>query len=137
VPVVRDAAPAAAVGRLAAAAAVAAVALAGCSESGGDPPVSGSGTGIDTRVRLANCAHWNSASVSEKLATVARIEAVTGGPSGSPAGHGRTIPRERGYEVLEGWCENDFARSFRLYKLYARAVAFERLTDAYERQRGG
>jgi len=73
--------------------------------------------------------------VAEKLGTVAQIESVIGGPTGSPAGHGRTLPRERAYEVLDGWCDRDFAGAFKLYKLYSRAVAFERLGNAYERQR--
>ena len=138
-PLVRDAAASAALARARtiAAVALAAAFLAGCSESGGDPPVTGAGTGIDVPLRLADCSDWSDASVAEKLGTIARIETVVGGPTGSPAGHGSTIPRERAYEVLEGWCGQDFARAFKLYKLYARATAFQGLADAYERQQGG
>jgi len=137
-PLVRDAAASAALGRPRAILAVvfATVVLTGCSESGGDAPVTGAGTGIDVPLRLADCRDWSEASVSEKLGTVARIETVVGGPTGSPAGHGNTIPRERAYEVLEGWCGQEFARAFKLYKLYARATAFQGLVDAYERQNG-
>jgi hypothetical protein len=27
-------------------------------------------------------------------------------------------------DLFEGWCENEYARGFKLYKLYARAAAF-------------
>lgn len=136
-PLVHDAAPAAAVGRFATAAIaalVATAALAGCSESGGDPPVSGAGTGIDVPLRLADCSDWNSASVAEKLGTVDRIEAFAGGPTGSPNAYGKTLPREKGYDLLEGWCGNEFARSFKLYKLYTRAAAFQELAEKLEQQ---
>jgi hypothetical protein len=140
VSLVRDAAAPGAVGRRASLAVVLALATAtvtGCSESGGDAPVSGAGSGIDVPLRLADCADWNEASVAEKLGTVVRIETFAGGPTGSPAGHGSTIPREQAYDVLEGWCDNDFARSFKLYKLYTRASAFQGLAEAIEKQEAG
>jgi hypothetical protein len=139
-PLVRHAAAAGAVARVASLAVAAAFlvsALAGCSESGGDPPVTGAGTGIDVPLRLADCTDWSAASVAEKLGTVERIETFAGGPTGSPAGRGSTIPRDQAYEVLEGWCENEFADSFKLYKLYTRASAFQGLADALEEQQGG
>jgi hypothetical protein len=140
VSLVRETAEAQRVGRAAAllvALVLAAGVAAGCSDSGGDPPVTGAGTGIDVPLRLADCTDWNAASVAEKLGTVARIETFAGGPTGSPAGYGSTIPRERAYDLLEGWCDNEFARSFKLYKLYARSAAFQHLAEAYERQSGG
>lgn len=96
--------------------------------------MTGAGTGIDVPLRLADCSDWNSASVSEKLATVNRIETVDGGPTGSPAGYGNTIPDAQAFHVIQGWCGARFADSFKLYKLYARAAAFEGIAQVYERQ---
>lgn len=137
-PLVRDAAEAEPLSRAAFLVVIALVAviLAGCSESGGDAPVSGAGPGIDVPLRLADCADWNRAGVAEKLATVNRIEAFAGGPSGSPAGHGATIADEQAFRLLDNYCSEDFARSFKLYKLYTRAAAFEPLLEALERRRG-
>ena len=111
------------------------VALAGCSESGGNPPVSGAGPELDVPLRLADCADWNRASVSEKLATVNQVEAFAGGPSGSPAGHGTTLPNDRAFRLFENYCSADFASAFKLYKLYTRAAAFEPLLEALDRRR--
>lgn len=98
--------------------------LAGCSKSGGDAPVSGAGPGLDVPLRLADCADWNGATVGQKLATVDRVQAFAGGPSGSPAGHGVTLPDDRAFNLFESYCSADFARAFKLYKLYTRAAAF-------------
>jgi hypothetical protein len=138
VSLVRDAAKAWILSRSAALAAVAILtaALTGCSESGGDPPVSGAGPGIDVPLRLADCEDWNRASVAEKLATVDRVEAFAGGPSGSPAGHGTTITDDQAFHLFENYCSADFARAFKLYKLYTRASAFEPLLEALQRRRG-
>jgi hypothetical protein len=139
VPLVLDAAAAGILSKQTSLAALAVVvaALAGCSESGGDPPVTGAGPGIDVPLRLADCEDWNRASVEEKLGTVDRVEAIAGGPTGSPAGHGTTLPDDRAFRLFESYCSADFARAFKLYKLYARAAAFEPLAEALERQRGG
>lgn len=136
---VRDAAEAWFLNRAASLAAVGilALGLAGCSESGGSPPVSGAGPGIDVPLRLADCADWNRASVSEKLATVNQVEGFAGGPSGSPAGHGTTLSDDRAFRLFESYCSADFARAFKLYKLYTRASAFEPLLEALEKRRGG
>ncbi|MGH2980557.1 MAG: hypothetical protein ACRDKV_00750 [Solirubrobacterales bacterium] len=56
-----------------------------------------------------------------------QLRDFAGGPTGSPAGHGAVLEDERAYDVLENWCENDFARGFKLYKLYTRAAAFQSL----------
>jgi hypothetical protein len=71
----------------------------------------------------ADCKDWNRASAEERLATVEAIREFQGGPT--TGAEGSTLPDEQAYDVFEGWCENDFARSFKLYKLYARAAAFQ------------
>jgi hypothetical protein len=47
-----------------------------------------------------------------------------GGPVGSPAGHGATLPDARAYELFQHYCAYGFASQFKLYKLYTRAAAF-------------
>lgn len=88
---------------------------------------SGSGPRIGVALRLADCDDWNQADVAERLGTVEQLRDFAGGPTGSPAGHGNTLSDKRGYEVMQGWCRNHFARGFRLYKLYTRAAAFSSL----------
>ena len=34
---------------------------------------------------------------------------------------------EKAYDLFDSYCENEFARGFKLYKLYARAAAFSGL----------
>jgi len=46
----------------------------------------------------------------------------------SPArtGRGATLPDEKAYELFENTCKQDYARAFKLYKLYTRAASFTR-----------
>jgi hypothetical protein len=99
----------------------------GCGGSDASNTASGAGPQINVPLRLADCDDWNQADVSERLGTVKALSDFAGGPSGSPAGHGTTLSDKRGYEVLENWCSQDFARGFKLYKLYTRAAAFSSL----------
>jgi hypothetical protein len=46
-----------------------------------------------------------------------------GGPTGSPSGRGATLDDDKAYRLFQGNCEQDFARRFKLYKLYTRAAA--------------
>jgi len=86
---------------------------------------------IGVPLRVANCRDWNNADTAEKLGTVHALRDFAGGPSGSPAGHGRTIPDEQAYHLLEGYCSAEFARAFKLYHLYNRAAAFESIKEKY------
>lgn len=79
--------------------------------------------GTALSAREADCKAWNAASVEERLATVEAIREFEGGPT--TGGSGATIPDEQAYDLFEGWCSNDFASAFKLYKLYARAAAFQ------------
>lgn len=105
------------------AAALAATALAGC--GGGDPGSRSDGE-FDVSVRLAACSDWNAADVGERYDAVEKAARFAGGPTGSPAGRGRTLDRETAYRLFERACAPEFARSFKLYKLYTRAAAFSR-----------
>jgi hypothetical protein len=99
----------------------------GCGGGDGSGTASGSGPRIGVALRLADCDDWNQADVSERLGTVRQLREFAGGPTGSPSGHGNVLSDERGYEVLENWCQARFARAFKLYKLYTRAAAFSSL----------
>lgn len=75
-------------------------------------------------VRLANCRDWNVGTIRERQGTIEGIKEFAGGPVPGRAEHGRTIPDDRAYELFESYCKHEFARGFKLYKLYGRAAAF-------------
>ena len=102
----------------------AAVVLGGCLGSGGGEAPSEGPAARLAPVRLANCKDWKKAGPSERDALVDAVREFAGGPTGSPAGRGLTIPDERAYKLFESYCKRDFARGFKLYKLYGRAAAF-------------
>jgi hypothetical protein len=101
--------------------------LTACSTSAGESPVDAPGIGIGAPIRLADCTDWRNAEVSERLVTVGQIRDFAGGPVVPRGGRGATLADERAYALFQGWCENEFARSFKLYKLYTRAAAFQGL----------
>jgi hypothetical protein len=110
------------------AAMVAALIATGCSESGSEEEApSGAGARIETPLRLADCTDWRAADLAERLGTVRQLRDFAGGPTGSPAGRGAVLEDERAYAVLQGYCSAEFAESFKLYKLYTRAAAFQSL----------
>jgi len=111
----------------AAAALICSLLVFGCGGSDASDTASGSGPRIGVALRLADCDDWKQADVGERLGTVEQLRDFAGGPTGSPAGHGNTLSEKRGYEVMQNWCRNDFARGFKLYKLYTRAAAFSSL----------
>ncbi|MGH2923696.1 MAG: hypothetical protein ACRDKH_06690 [Solirubrobacterales bacterium] len=107
------------------AALVATLAFAGC--GGEDDATSGgSGEGIQLSapINLADCTDWNEGSVEERLGTIASIRDYTGGDVAGAGAAGRVLPDDRAYDLFENYCENEFARGFKLYKLYGRAAAF-------------
>jgi hypothetical protein len=42
----------------------------------------------------------------------------------SPAGRGSVLDDKDAYNLFDRYCANQFARGFKLYKLYERAAAF-------------
>jgi hypothetical protein len=109
-----------------AAALLGAVALGGCfgGGSGGQAPVSGGAIGGS--IRTADCAGWRAAGPSQRQATIRDIRAFAGGPVGEAPRDGATLTDEKAYDLFEGSCKPDFARGFKLYKLYTRAAAFQK-----------
>jgi hypothetical protein len=106
--------------------AVAAALLIGCGD--GDTSAEEAqeqfGVNLGVPIQLANCTDWNRGSVDERLGTIRQIREFAGGPVGSPAGTGATLEDEEAYELFENYCDQEFARGFKLYKLYTRAAAF-------------
>lgn len=50
--------------------------------------------------------------------------------AGGPVGQGRrgaTLPDDRAYQLLDVYCQRDYARGFKLYKLYTRGAAFRKV----------
>ncbi len=102
---------------------------AGCGGSGSEEQAS-SGGGPDISslpINLADCEDWQKASVEERLATVRQIRQYTGGPLAGSKGQaeGNVLDDEEAYDYFEGYCDQEFARGFKLYKLYGRASAFQ------------
>jgi hypothetical protein len=96
---------------------------------GGGGPNIGVGTNVGAPINLADCTDWNQAHVEERLGTIEELEEFAGGPvvGGSPSdpsGTGAVLDAEQAYELLNRSCAAEFARGFRLYKIYVRAAAF-------------
>lgn len=77
------------------------------------------------QVRYADCSDWKAAGPRERDGIVQAVKGFAGGPTGSPAGRGQTIPDAQAYRLFDGWCSRPFAKRFRLYKLYTRAADFQ------------
>jgi hypothetical protein len=100
--------------------------LAGCgngSEPEGDQaPAAVPGLGVP--INLADCGDWRDAAVEERLGTISQLREFVGGPVAGTPGRGSVLEDEEAYDLFESYCENEFARGFKLYKLYSRAAAF-------------
>jgi hypothetical protein len=80
---------------------------------------------------LVECRDWNEATEEEKLAT---IEDVRSQVSRQDVGiDAPVLSDEEAMTVFDSTCEPSWAQGFRLYKLYARAVAFAPLARQLER----
>jgi hypothetical protein len=85
----------------------------------------------DTRAgsvaQLAECSDWTAGSRDERVATVEVIKAAINLEDGT--GETPELSDEAAYRLLEDTCAHDFAGSFRLYKVYARATSFASFAD--------
>ena len=107
---------------------LAAALLAGCGGSSSEEEVAGQlGPKLGAEVRLADCEDWKGGDVNERLGTIREIRNFAGGPVGTGGGRGATLEDEEAYQLFESYCEEEFARGFKLYKLYTRAAAFSGL----------
>jgi hypothetical protein len=106
-------------------AAAAAVLLAGCGGETSEGPSDEVGPALAAPINLADCTDWNNATPDERLGTIEQIHNYVGGPaSGTGTGTGVVLDDDRAYDLFETACEPQYARGFRLYKLYSRAAAF-------------
>ena len=89
-------------------------------------PFPTTGAGVGTSIRVANCSDWQNGTVEARRRTVVLLRGFAGGPVGSSKGiqNGPVLDDSRAYRVLQSYCANQFARGFKLYKLYERAAAF-------------
>jgi hypothetical protein len=87
------------------------------------------GPAFGTPIRLADCSDWLKARPSARSAFIDGVKAVSGGPTGSPAGNGRVLPDDRAYNLFEVNCREPYAKRFILYHLYTRAAAFQGATE--------
>lgn len=100
-------------------------AFAGCGgETSTGPSGAGVGPALAAPINLANCTDWQQASADERLGTIEQIRNYVGGGVAGTEGSGVVLDDEKAYEVLDNYCQNEFARGFKLYKLYSRAAAF-------------
>jgi hypothetical protein len=114
--------------RASVAALVAGLALSGClgGSSSGGRPQSG-GARIGTPLQLADCRDWHKATPAERQGTIEQLRAFAGGAVGESRGlRGATLDDDAAYQVLDDSCRHDYARGFKLYKLYTRAAAFRK-----------
>lgn len=106
-----------------------ALALGACGEGGDDDrslaaSASDQGVQLSDPINLADCTDWKRGSVEERVGTIAAIRDFTGGHVAGSQASGTVLPDDRAYDLFENYCENEFARGFKLYKLYGRAAAF-------------
>jgi hypothetical protein len=112
------------------AAGLALAAVTGCGSDSSSPPELGAGPNVGAPISLADCNDWNDATTEQRLGTIKQLRGFAGGEvvgSGSapPSGTGAVISDQQAYDLLDGYCKQQFARGFKLYKLYERAASFQ------------
>ena len=99
----------------------------GCGGSSRSKPrVTGStNLGVGASISLDSCADWRRATIAQRRDTVLQLREFAGSAVGSSAGikTGPVLNDDRAYKLFQSYCANDFARGFKLYKLYERAAA--------------
>jgi hypothetical protein len=103
---------------------VTAVVAAGCGGDDGSAQQSQGGPQLGAPINLADCRDWNDGSLDQRLGTIRAIRDFLGGSVPGTGGTGAVLEDDQAYDLFEGWCGNEFARGFKLYKLYSRAAAF-------------
>jgi hypothetical protein len=108
---------------------VALVGVAGCGGGSSTQPQVDVGPNVGQPISLADCHDWNQANTEQRLGTIHQLKDFAGGPivgnnATSPSGTGSVLDDKQAYELFNRYCAEDFARGFKLYKLYERAAAF-------------
>ena len=111
--------------------ALALAAIAGCGDSGGDegePAAEPVGQELGGSVsQLVQCSDWDGATEAEKLATIEDVRSHV--IPEDPGVEGPTLTDAEAMEVFDNGCDRAGSDGFRLYLLFARAVAFKPLGD--------
>ena len=107
----------------------AAAMFAGCGSGSGTQPQIDVGPNVGAPISLADCNDWNQADTSQRLGTIQQLKDFAGGPvvgnnASEPSGTGSVLGDKQAYDLLDNYCKNQFARGFKLYKLYERAAGF-------------
>ena len=82
---------------------------------------------VGSVAQLAKCSDWNRGSRDERLATIGAVRAHIN--LQDTAVKTPVLSNRAAYRVFANTCRRPFARSFRLYKLYARAASFAPFAD--------
>jgi len=103
--------------------------IAGCGSGSGTQPQIDVGPNVGAPINLADCNDWNQADTSQRLGTIQQLKAFAGGPvvgnnASDPSGTGSVLSDKQAYGLFDNYCKNQFARGFKLYKLYERAAGF-------------
>jgi hypothetical protein len=101
----------------------------GCGSGSSTQPQVDVGPNVGQPINLADCNDWNQANTEQRLGTIHQLKDFAGGPvvgnnASSPSGRGSVLDDKDAYELFNRYCSADFARGFKLYKLYERAAAF-------------
>jgi hypothetical protein len=103
--------------------------LAACGSGSSTQPQVDVGPNVGQPINLADCHDWNQANTEQRLGTIKQLKDFAGGPvvgnnASAPSGRGSVLDDKKAYELFNRYCAQDFARGFKLYKLYERAAAF-------------
>jgi hypothetical protein len=108
-------------GRVQLAAALAALAVAGCGSSKPAKPPAQPLSSLQS----ANCLEWRAIDRDRRIATIHALTKAVGGPTNG--GRGATLSDARAYRLFQRVCRNTFTSHFLLYEMYNRAAGFKSL----------
>jgi hypothetical protein len=102
----------------------------GCGGGSSTQPQVDVGPNVGEPINLADCRDWQQANVEQRLGTIKQLKGFAGGPvvgnnASSPSGTGSVLDDKQAYDLFDRWCQQSYARGFKLYKLYQRAAGFE------------
>jgi hypothetical protein len=105
------------------------LAIAGCGGGSSTQPQVDVGPNVGQPIPLADCNDWQQANTEQRLGTIQQLKDFAGGPvvgnnASSPSGTGSVLDDKDAYNLFNRWCDQSFARGFKLYKLYERAAGF-------------
>jgi hypothetical protein len=82
---------------------------------------------VGSVAQMAQCSDWSKGTREQRVATIHDIRQQVN--LKDSAVQTPELSDKAAYEVLDNTCSKDFAGSFRLYKLYARAASFAAFTE--------